>query len=145
MKTSRLLLAAGTLLATGSSAFGQWAIDWSTIDGGGQTVSAGNWELSGTIGQPDASEPVSADEWTLSGGFWTVESIAYPCAWYRDTCYGDYNDDGGIDGDDVIAFFTDWDAGQMCADADRSRGVDGDDVILFFETWDAGGVGYPGC
>jgi hypothetical protein len=80
MKTSRLLLAAGTLLATGSSALGQWAIDWSTIDGGGRTVAAGNWELSGTIGQPDASEPVSADEWTLTGGFWSVQSIAYPCA-----------------------------------------------------------------
>ena len=44
-----------------------------------------------------------------------------------DTC------DGGVDGDDVIAFFEQWDAGGAGADFTRDGGVDGDDVIGFFE------------
>ncbi|MFZ4574166.1 MAG: GC-type dockerin domain-anchored protein, partial [Phycisphaerales bacterium] len=53
-------------------------------------------------------------------------------------CPGDYNDDGGVDGDDVIAFFADWDTGLIGADLTGDGGVDGDDVIFFFERWDAG-------
>ncbi|MFZ4574027.1 MAG: GC-type dockerin domain-anchored protein [Phycisphaerales bacterium] len=53
-------------------------------------------------------------------------------------CMGDYNCDGGVDGDDVIAFFADWDAGLTDADVNRDGGVDGDDVIAFFEKWDRG-------
>ena len=53
-------------------------------------------------------------------------------------CLGDYNCDGGVDGDDVITFFADWDSASPAADVDGSGGVDGDDVILFFERWDAG-------
>lgn len=50
-------------------------------------------------------------------------------------CPADWNLDGGIDGDDVIAFFQDWDAG--VGDIDESGGTDGDDVIFFFALWDA--------
>ena len=53
-------------------------------------------------------------------------------------CPGDYNNDTGVDGDDVIAFFTDWDNGAIEADLTGDEGVDGDDVIFFFEHWDAG-------
>ena len=67
------------------------------------------------------------------------------CSWSGDGCYADYTNDGGIDGDDVISFFADWDAANTCADVDLSGGVDGDDVIAFFGAWDAGGVGTPGC
>jgi hypothetical protein len=28
---------------------------------------------------------------------------------------------------------------------DGSGGVDGDDVIAFFSSWDAGGIGQAGC
>ena len=53
-------------------------------------------------------------------------------------CLGDYNCDNGVDGDDVISFFADWDNGLPAADLDASTGVDGDDVIVFFARWDAG-------
>ena len=53
-------------------------------------------------------------------------------------CPADYNHDGGVDGDDVIAFFGDWDSGNIAADFNNDTGVDGDDVIQFFEHWDAG-------
>ena len=67
------------------------------------------------------------------------------CAWQADGCAADFNNDGGIDGDDVIGFFGEWDTGGICADVDASGGVDGDDVILFFGLWDTGGIGTPGC
>ena len=53
-------------------------------------------------------------------------------------CLADYNRDAAVDGDDVIAFFGDWDTNSLDADVDRSDGVDGDDVIRFFEQWDIG-------
>jgi hypothetical protein len=49
-------------------------------------------------------------------------------------CLADWNQDGGIDGDDVIAFFGDWDQGN--ADYNDDDGTDGDDVIAFFGDWD---------
>jgi hypothetical protein len=54
------------------------------------------------------------------------------------SCPADYNNDTGVDGDDVIAFFADWDAGIITADLTGDGGVDGDDVIYFFERWDSG-------
>ncbi len=53
-------------------------------------------------------------------------------------CPADYNDDGGVDGDDVIEFFADWDAGLSRADYSGDDAVDGDDVIEFFADWDTG-------
>jgi len=53
-------------------------------------------------------------------------------------CPADFNDDGGVDGDDVIAFFAAWDIGDIAADYTGDGGVDGDDVIGFFADWDAG-------
>ncbi|MFZ4574691.1 MAG: GC-type dockerin domain-anchored protein [Phycisphaerales bacterium] len=54
------------------------------------------------------------------------------------TCPADYNGDTGVDGDDVIAYFADWDAGLIGADFNGDGGVDGDDVIAFFARWDSG-------
>lgn len=57
----------------------------STIDGGGTMRSqGGNFELSGTIGQPDAGQ-MSSNNFTLTGGFW----IEIPP--------GDCEDDGDVD------------------------------------------------
>jgi hypothetical protein len=55
--------------------FGAWgqsySIDWSTIDGGGGTSTGGVYAVTGTIGQPDASE-MSGGNYTLQGGFWAI-------------------------------------------------------------------------
>lgn len=53
-------------------------------------------------------------------------------------CPADFNCDGGVDGDDVIAFFGAWDASLPEADFNQDGGVDGDDVIAFFARWDTG-------
>jgi len=49
-----------------------YALDWWTVDGGGtDTLSVGQFTLSGTIGQPDAGT-MTGGNYTLSGGFWGV-------------------------------------------------------------------------
>jgi hypothetical protein len=51
--------------------WGQYSIDWSTIDDGGGTSTGGVYTVSGTIGQPDAGM-MSGGAHTLSGGFWGI-------------------------------------------------------------------------
>jgi len=42
-----------------------------TIDAGGQRSAGNSFELTGTIGQPDAEAvPATGGAWTLRGGFW---------------------------------------------------------------------------
>ncbi len=59
------------------------------------------------------------------------------CSWAA-ACIGDFDRSGGIDGDDIGAFFASWQAGDICSDVDRSGGTDGDDIAAFFEAWQAG-------
>jgi len=50
-------------------------IEWWTVDGGGEIASSsGDWELSGTFGQWDATGNSAADggPWEITGGFWGV-------------------------------------------------------------------------
>jgi len=63
---------AGTLFNTLSHAQsgGQFALTWSTIDGGGGTSIGGQFTLNGTIGQPDAGA-LTGGNFKLEGGFWS--------------------------------------------------------------------------
>jgi hypothetical protein len=51
-------------------------------------------------------------------------------------CVSDWNNDGGIDGADIEAFFVDFAAGT--ADANDDGGTDGSDVEAFFTRWQTG-------
>ena len=69
------------------------SLDWSTIDGGGELLSETadqQWQLSGTIGQPDATELIdlSGNGWTLTGGFWAV-NIEQTDILFRDSYEGE--------------------------------------------------------
>jgi hypothetical protein len=55
-------------------------------------------------------------------------------------CPGDYNCDGGTDGDDVGAFFNDWSNAAPSADLNCDGGVDFGDSDYFFERWGAPGI-----
>ena len=61
----------------------------------------------------------------------TVES-GFPCP-------ADFNQDGGVDGSDVEAFFLAWVIADPSTDVNQDGGVDGGDVEIFFLTWAAGG------
>ena len=61
-----LLLAAVPVLAQSG---GGYDLSWSTVDGGGETLTGGVYALSGTAGQPDAGA-MSGGAYVLAGGFW---------------------------------------------------------------------------
>ena len=54
-------------------------------------------------------------------------------------CAADFNQDGGVDGSDVDAFFVAWESGDAGADVNLDGGVDGGDIEAFFAVWEAGG------
>ncbi|MEY3231955.1 MAG: hypothetical protein RL689_2044 [Planctomycetota bacterium] len=54
------------------------------------------------------------------------------------SCLSDFNLDGGVDGEDLFAFFGVWEQGQAEADVNQDGGVDFGDVSMFFEKWEAG-------
>jgi hypothetical protein len=75
-------------------------------------------------------------------GWWAVSDLAIkgtigsnPCP----VCAADFNNDGGVDGSDIEAFFTAWAAGDNCGDTNLDGGIDGSDIETFFTTWQSGG------
>jgi hypothetical protein len=98
-----------------------------TVDGGGVMFSTGDgFELSGTIGQPDA-EKMIGQIFTLTGGFWFSIDAA------------DCNVDGGIDVFDfsnIQDCLSGPDSGPLqlpclCLDLDGDEDVDLADVAVF--------------
>ena len=58
------------------SASAQYAINWHKIAGGGGTSTNGQYALSGTIGQPDASQQtMTGGNYSLTGGFWSLYAV----------------------------------------------------------------------
>ncbi|MBS0195424.1 MAG: serine hydrolase [Planctomycetes bacterium] len=73
------------------------------------------------------------------GGYRTAEGQGLVTISYPLPCPADFNQDGGIDGADVQAFFAAWERGDSSADVNQDGGVDGADVSTFFAAWEAGG------
>jgi hypothetical protein len=120
------------VIAAAATAAGQdFTIDWYTIDGGGEMfTTGGNFELSGTIGQPDAGVVMTGGNFELVGGFWPGAGASSPCDPCDmdcdgnvnafdiepflgilfggdprcDSCTGDVNDDGVVDAFDIEPF-----------------------------------------
>jgi hypothetical protein len=82
-----------TLVPAGLTVAEDYDLDWWTIDGGGDMFATGGaFELSGTIGQPDANAVVmTGGNFELLGGFWAVTAVTPP------GCPGDLNGDGRTD------------------------------------------------
>jgi hypothetical protein len=53
----------------------QYSINWYKVAGGGGTSSGGQYMVSGTIGQPDASGALSGGNYSLTGGFWALIQV----------------------------------------------------------------------
>ena len=125
------------LLAPGAATIADlYSIDWFTTDSGGAMSSTGGpYELSGTVGQPDAAATVmTGGIFELAGGFWTVP----PC-WYL----SDINNDGlrdGMDVSDFIGCIVAGGANCACADLDINGLLDVDDIAVFVNDLLAGGA-----
>lgn len=91
-----------------------------------------------TFSQPDCNINRVADACDIARGTSTdlnANAIPDEC---EAPCYADFNQDGGVDGADVEAFFINWSSGSPTADVNQSGGVDGTDVEIFFIAWSAG-------
>lgn len=51
-----------------------YSINWYKVAGGGGTSSGGNYQVSDTIGQPDASGAMTGGNYSITGGFWALIS-----------------------------------------------------------------------
>lgn len=52
-----------------------FSIDWYKIAGGGGTSTGATYQVTGTIGQADASGAMTGGNYSLTGGFWSLISI----------------------------------------------------------------------
>jgi len=81
-----------SLTAVGQS----FDLSWFTMDGGGDRSSGGGFELTGTVGQSDASAvAMTGGNFDLTGGFWAGVGGPLP---------GDFDGDGDVDLSDFTQF-----------------------------------------
>ena len=59
-----------------------YSIDWYAIAGGGGTSTGGPYQVTSTIGQPDAGGAMSGGSYLLTGGFWSLYALQTPGAPY---------------------------------------------------------------
>jgi hypothetical protein len=72
MKTTTKLTLLGILLPSVILHAQSYSIDWYKIAGGGGTSTGGVYQLSGTIGQPDAGPVMTNGQFSVTGGFWVL-------------------------------------------------------------------------
>ncbi len=99
---------------------GDYSIDWWTIDGGGEMGSVGGtYELSGTIGQPDAGAVMTGSGYELVGGFW-------PGGAEDEFCFGDLDGDGVIGLSDLAQLLSNYGTTSGAVYEDGDLDADGD-------------------
>ena len=52
----------------------QYSIDWYKVAGGGGTSTSATYQVTGTLGQPDASGALTGGGYSLTGGYWSLIS-----------------------------------------------------------------------
>jgi len=80
MKTLKWLVIVCTGLFAWNAPAQSYNIDWYKIAGGGGTSTGGVYNLTGTIGQPEAGTTMSDGYYTLTGGFWALYAVQTPGA-----------------------------------------------------------------
>lgn len=142
MKT---IIAIGAVALLAASAHADPAINWWTIDAGGGSSTGGSFTLSGTIGQFDASTPVTGGSFRLVGGFWGgLASIACgPADVGRQG--GVAGADGTLDNNDFVVYIDYFFTNSPLADVGQQGGVrgadglfDNNDFVVFIDLFFAG-------
>ena len=70
-----ILMACAALLLPVAATAQTYSIDWYKISGGGGTSTGGTYQVSGTIGQPDASGAMTGGSYSMTGGFWSLINV----------------------------------------------------------------------
>jgi hypothetical protein len=71
----KILLIIPLLLVATAVHAQQYSIDWYKISGGGGTSTGATYQVTGTIGQPDAGGAMSGGNFSVTGGFWSLISV----------------------------------------------------------------------
>ena len=120
VRCSKLTLGIVALLATTSVAADDFSLDWWTIDGGGEMwTTGGDFELSGTIGQPDAGAIMTGGDFELIGGFWAGAAE-------DEFCFGDLDGDNDIDLADLAQLLGNYGTPSGAVYEDGDLDADGD-------------------
>jgi hypothetical protein len=53
----------------------QYQINWYKVSGGGGTSTGATYQVTGTIGQHDASSQMTGGNYSMTGGFWAIISV----------------------------------------------------------------------
>ena len=103
-------------------------LTWHTIDGGGGTSSAGGFEITGTIAQPDAGiQVMTGGGYEIMGGFWPLIPMASSdCPW-------DFDGDGDVDTADLLHLLGAW--GTPDGDVDGDGDTDTADLLDLLGHW----------
>lgn len=96
-----VLIALAQLLLSAGTAHAQLSMTWYTVDGGGGTSSGGTLSISGTGGQPDASNPLTGGTLSITGGFWPGANPAFDCP-------ADITNDNAVGVADLLAVIGTW-------------------------------------
>ena len=109
----------------------EFDLSWHTIDGGGGTISGGDFVLRGTIGQPDAGD-LSGGDFTLRGGFWQTFGVG--CG----DCPTDVDGDGDVNAFDLANLLGAWGPvtpSSACLDADGNGFIEAFDLAVLLGAW----------
>jgi hypothetical protein len=111
---------------------GGYELSWWTIDGGGITfATGGSFDLGSTLGQPDASNPLTGGAFSLTGGFW----FAPACV----PTNGDVNRNGCVDDADLLqVLFAFGASGSNPADVNCDQVVDDADLLVVLFNFGSG-------
>lgn len=113
------------------------------LGSGGAVIAASDSHAPGTAGEASAALGAGAFVVKVFSPAGSVDNVQRYTLTISATalppCFADFNQDGGIDGADVDAFFASWEAGREDADVNQDGGIDGADVDTFFGAWEQGG------
>ena len=71
-----LILCCFLISACGLATLAQsYSINWYKISGGGGVSTSATYQVTGAIGQPDASGAMTGGNYSLTGGFWSLISV----------------------------------------------------------------------
>lgn len=68
----------GLACSSGLAVAGEFSIGWYKIGSGGGTGTNEQYLVSGTVGAADAGSSMNGGHYTLTGGFWAIDSVSTP-------------------------------------------------------------------
>lgn len=132
-----------SLSVTASSTYGAMTYQWTKDGMNIQDATEATFTIAAVsaedVGSYRCVVSNDCDSTTSSPATLSVRDAFDPMCMGCPPCPADYDNNGGVDGGDLAAFFLDFENGEACADVDLNGGVDGGDLAFFFMVFEEGG------